>query len=97
MKRSYNLIMFDWDANKAEANLAKHGVAFEAAEGFDFVTSIIWPDDRADYDEPRWVAVGFIGSRLHVLVYTVRKGRTRIISLRRANSREKRDYDQAKA
>ncbi|MFE0752732.1 BrnT family toxin [Inquilinus sp. NPDC058860] len=89
--------MLDWDADKAKANLTKHGVAFEAAEGFDFATSVIRLDNRVDYGEPRWVAVGLIGRRLHVLVYTEREARFRIISLRRANSRERRNYEQAKA
>jgi uncharacterized DUF497 family protein len=89
--------VFDWDPDKAETNLAKHGVAFEAAADFDFTTSIIRLDNRTDYGERRWVAVGFIGRRLHVLVFTEREARFRIISLRRANSREGRNYEQAKA
>jgi len=89
--------MFDWDVDKAKANLTKHGVSFEAADDFDFTASVIRLDNRADYGEPRWVAVGFIRRRLHVLVYTERETRFRIISLRRANSRERRNYEQAKA
>ncbi|KGM30429.1 hypothetical protein P409_33090 [Inquilinus limosus MP06] len=90
-------MVFEWDPDKAETNLAKHGVAFEAAGDFDFTTSIIRLDNRIDYGEPRWVAVGFIGRRLHVLVFSGRKAGLRIISLRRANSRERRNYEQAKA
>lgn len=47
-------------------------------------------DDR--YEEPRWIAIGLIGTRLHVAVYTVRSGVIRVISLRKANRREERGY-----
>lgn len=90
-------MVFDWDPDKAEANLAKHGVAFEAIEGFDFDTAADTPDDRLAYGEERRRAIGFIGDRLHALIYTWREGRIRIISLRRANARERKAHAQAKA
>ncbi|TSD89083.1 BrnT family toxin [Mycobacterium sp. KBS0706] len=89
--------MFEWDEDKAAANLAKHGVAFEAVSDFDFATAIETLDDRFDYRESRWVAIGFIGTDLHVLVYTPRGTDVRVISLRRANARERKAYEQAKA
>ena len=45
--------------------------------------------------EARYVALGYIGDRLHYVVYTMRGGKCRIISLRKANSREIRQYAQA--
>ncbi|MBW8727280.1 MAG: BrnT family toxin [Inquilinus limosus] len=90
-------MVFDWDADKAEANLAKHGVAFEAVEDFDISTAVEVVDSRVAYGEERRRAIGFIGHRLHVLIFTRRGSRTRVISLRRANARERRVYDQAKA
>ena len=54
-------IMFEWDADKAAANLAKHGVAFERVHEFDWNTAQINMDDREDYGELRMIALGFIG------------------------------------
>ena len=80
-----------WDPAKNESNIAKHGVAFEAAEGFDWATALVQADTRFDYGEVRLRALGAIGVRLFVLVFTIRRG-VWIISLRRASKREVRDY-----
>ncbi len=63
------------------------------AEEFDWSTAIEVYDNRMDYGEERWIALGFIGSRLHILVYTTRIGAIRIISLRKANKRESEYYE----
>ena len=83
---------FEWDRLKRRANLEKHRVDFAAMYDFEWETAAIDFDDR--HDEPRWVARGFIGVVLHVAVFTERDGETRIISLRKANAREERDYAQ---
>ena len=80
--------MPDWDEDKRQTNLAKHGVDFAAVEGFDWSSAKSEPDVRADYGEERFESVGLIADRLHVLVFTTRGGRRRIISLRKANPRE---------
>ena len=85
---------YEWDENKRVANLAKHGVDFEEAERFDWSLAIEAIDDRTDYGEVRWVALGPIGDRLHVLTYTVRGENIRLISLRKANERERESYDE---
>jgi uncharacterized DUF497 family protein len=95
--RGYNSMVFDWDADKAKANLAKHGVAFEVVRDFDLGSAVEIIDSRMAYGEERRRAIGFIGDRLHVLIFTQRGGRIRVISLRRANARERKSYDQAKA
>lgn len=81
---------YDWDTEKAEANLAKHGVPFEDVYGFQWTTAIQQDDTRQDYGERRVMALGKIGDRDHILVYTLRAGRVRVISLRKANKREAR-------
>lgn len=63
-------MLHDWDQAKASENLAKHGVAFETVQGFDFDAAVVSVDDRQDYGEVREVATGPIGDRLHVLVFT---------------------------
>ena len=85
---------YEWDENKRVANLAKHGVDFIDAEDFDWSSAIETIDDRFNYIEDRWIALGFIGSRFHVLIYTMRGENIRLISLRKANKREKDYYEE---
>ena len=82
---------YEWDEDKRRANLEKHGIDFSAVYDFDWATATFLPDDRSG--EYRTKAYGLIEERLHLLVYTVRGDRTRIISLRKANSREVRRYE----
>jgi uncharacterized DUF497 family protein len=85
-------VTFEWDEAKAAANLALHGVAFDAARDLDWSSSVVLADDRRDYGEDRFIALGLIAARVHVCVYTVRAGHIRIISLRKANRRETMFY-----
>jgi uncharacterized protein len=50
-------------------------------------------DTRPDYGEPRFIALGLIGNRPHVMVFTPRGDMVRIISLRKANAREITRYE----
>lgn len=86
--------MYEWDPGKAAANLIKHGVMFDAARRFDWRTALVRPDAAHSQLERRYVAVGFIDERLHVMVRTPRRAAFRIIGLRKANDREKKLYDQ---
>jgi uncharacterized DUF497 family protein len=83
---------FTWDERKRAANLRKHGVDFAIAERFEFDTALIVVDDRKNYGEVRYRAIGMIDDRLHVLIFTARGALTRIISLRRANDRERANH-----
>jgi hypothetical protein len=85
---------YEWDENKRVANLAKHGVDFIDAEDFDWSSAIETIDDRFNYIEDRWIALGFIDNRLHVLIYAIRGENIRLISLRKANKREKDYYEE---
>lgn len=80
---------------KAAANLDKHGVDFAVAIDFDWTVALERPDERKDYSEPRWIAYAPIHNRLHAMVYTLRGDSIRIISLRKANSREVQGYEAA--
>ena len=81
-----------FDQAIAAANLAKHGVSLTEAAGFEWGTAVVWPDTRRDYGEARMVALGYIGLRIMALVFVDRPPEQpterRIISLRKANSRE---------
>ncbi len=83
---------YDRDDNKRRANREKHGIDFTAVYDFDWATASVEQDLR--HSEFRFVAYGYIGVRLHVVVYTDRGVRTRIISLRQADPGEVRRYEQ---
>jgi uncharacterized DUF497 family protein len=86
-----------YDPEKSARNEAERGLAFDLAEAFDWSTALIVEDTRKDYEEPRFQALGMIGEHLHMLVFTPRKGGVHVISLRRANRRERtRHATQAK-
>ena len=85
-----------FDPAKDAANLAKHGLSLSDAVGFEWATAVVWPDKRQDYGEPRMVALGYIGLRIMALVFVDRPPEQpterRVISLRKANSREVKRY-----
>jgi uncharacterized DUF497 family protein len=93
-----HLPVFGWDAAKAQTNWAKHKVRFEA------VIAAFLDEARIDFDvsqagqgEARRKTVGMIRGRLFTVVYTVRGETMRIISARRANTKEVKRYDQVRA
>ena len=86
---------FEWDEAKRIGNLRKHGVDFVRVLDFDWETAARFEDIRRPYGEERWLALGKIGERLHTLVYTIRLGRTRVISLRRSKRQEVAVYEKA--
>ncbi len=86
---------FEWDAEKAQKNLEKHGVRFEIASAvFIDPNRITVIDDRFDYGEERLVTLGQTYDGILVVVTTERdEGQViRIISARKANKRERRTY-----
>jgi uncharacterized DUF497 family protein len=86
---------FEFDPDKNRTNIALRGLSFELVVDFDFDSALIRVDDRRDYGEQRYQAVGLIGNQLYFLVFTMRARTLRVISLRRANKKEKRLYDKA--
>jgi len=81
-----------FDPAKDAANLRKHGVSLGAATGFEWESALTWPDARKDYGEARMSGIGYIGLRLYAVVFVDRAAVRRIISLRKANSREVQRY-----
>jgi uncharacterized DUF497 family protein len=84
---------FEWDEKKAQANLAKHRVSFlTAAEIFtnDILERI---DDREDYEEIRFIALGRVDTDVYRVVFTWRgKNLIRIISAQKASRDEREIY-----
>lgn len=73
--------------------MRKRGLAFSLVKDeFDWLTAAVIEDTRRDYGERRYRALGFIGARLHAVVYTPRATALQVISLRKANRREVRRY-----
>ena len=84
----------EWDSDKADSNLEKHGVSFEEA-----ATALLDPmalarEDAAAEGEPRWVLIGMSAQmQLLTVVYTLRRqDRIRLISARRATRKEAKHY-----
>ena len=82
---------FEWDPAKAKANIARHGVSFEAAQA-------VFADPQAlelldnSTEEERWRLLGRATSDILLVVYTERGDRVRIISARKASKREQEVY-----
>ena len=58
----------EFDPAKSEKNARLRGLPFHLVEEFDWETAIFWEDVRFPYAETRFIALGFIGGRLHVVV-----------------------------
>ena len=63
---------FSYDPAKSERNVAERGLPFHLAAEFEWGLALILRDGRKDYGEHRYLALGSIGERLHVLVFTLR-------------------------
>ena len=85
-------MLIRYDPAKSERNVAERGLAFDLAEEFDWSSALIVEDRRKNYEERRYQALGSIGEHLHMLVFTPRRGAVHVISLRRANHRERTRY-----
>ncbi len=85
---------YEWDPEKARRNFKKHGVRLsDAVTAFEDERALTIRDAYSD-DEERWITLGVDAcGRLLVLVYTWRGKRLRLISARRATSRERRQYE----
>jgi len=81
-----------FDPAKNERNVRNRGLSFELAAEFDFETALVYVDERRDYGETRYVALGLLDGRLHVLCFTEASDGIRVISFRKANSREVSRY-----
>jgi uncharacterized protein len=86
---------FEFDPVKSAANRDKHGIDFVDAQGlwrvFGITGRLAFPG------EERWMRIGRLGARVWSAVFTLREGRTRLISVRRAREDEVRSHDVAEA
>ena len=92
-------LTFEWDARKATANLASHGVSFdEAITVFADPLGRLEDDDRHSVSEPRLVLLGTSSAdRLLAVMFTERgPERIRVISARPATRSERRQYEESR-
>jgi uncharacterized DUF497 family protein len=86
-------VRFEWDEIKNQINIRKHGIDFrDAIDVFDHpvLTAI---DEREDYGEDRWIALGWMAAIVGVVVYVERDADViRIISARKATKHEVKRY-----
>ena len=89
-------MQFEWDEEKNQINIRKHGIAFNDAVDIFNHPLLCQVDDRASYGEERWIVLGCIHHLIGVVVYTERVGDIlRIISARKATKREIRRYEES--
>jgi uncharacterized protein len=81
-----------FDPNKDASNQRDHQLSLAFGERVLWGRVFEFSDTRFDYSEERLVCFGYVESRLHVCVYTVREDTVRIISVRKANDREIKKY-----
>jgi uncharacterized DUF497 family protein len=87
----------DFDPEKSCKNIHNRELPFELAAEFDWETALYAEDVRNAYPERRFVAMGYLGERLHVICFTPMEDGVRIISFRKANVREVRLYEKETA
>ena len=82
----------EFDSAKDARNIAERGLSLGDFAGFD-ADPVVIVDDRFDYGEVRYRAIGRIDGVAHMIVYTLRAGKMRLISFRRAHEKELRRYE----
>jgi len=81
-----------FDPEKNERNIRERGLSFELAAEFEFKTAYIEADSRREYGETRYIALGRLHARLHILCFMETTDGIRVISFRKANDREVKRY-----
>ena len=82
----------EFDAAKRTATLEARGLDMARADEVPAGATLTGEDDRRDYGEDRFITIGFLDDTMVVLVWTPRGGAHRIISMRKANERERTLY-----
>ena len=83
---------FQWDADKSAANESKHGITFLQAAQIFRGPVLKRPDDRKDYGEQRFIALGACDGEVLRVVFTERDGDIRLISAWKAGKHDRKKY-----
>jgi len=87
-------MIYEWDEAKNRSNFAKHGLDFEDAEEVFTGPCVTFEDSRFDYGEERLITLGLLAGRVVIIAHAQRGEATRIISMRKANRREQKIYQE---
>ena len=86
------MVEFEWDEKKRQANIRRHKIDFaDIYLVFEF-DRYLFPDDRFDYGEIRWVSLGLLFGEIVVVTHTETDEVIRIISVRKAERHEQEIY-----
>jgi uncharacterized protein len=85
-------LAFEWDDDKYELNIRRHGVDFERAALIFTGAMVEELDDREDYGEDRMIALGLAQGIVYRVTYTMRGKSYRLISAQKANKRDQDRY-----
>jgi hypothetical protein len=85
---------YEWDAAKRPGNFAKHGLDFADVELVFDGPCVTFEDSRFDYGEERLITLGLLAGRVVIIAHAPRGEATRIISMRKANRREQKIYQE---
>lgn len=85
---------YEWNESKRVVNLRKHGVDFGDCHVVFETDGALTIEDARDYDERRYITIGWLREHLVVIAHTVRDDTIRIISARKASTHEYRLYFQ---
>jgi len=85
---------YEWDKAKNSSNFAKHGLDFEDAEEVFTGPCVTFEDSRFDYGEERLITLGLLAGRVVIIAHAQRGEATSIISMRKANRREQKIYQE---
>lgn len=88
------IVKLDYDSAKRDATLEHRGLDFARATEIFAGVTFTQRDDRVDYGEDRFITFGVLDDRMVAIVWTDRGETRRIISMRKANEREKARYQQ---
>ena len=83
-----------YDPNKNKINIQRRNLDFDRVSDLDWDNAWIFEDNRNEYNETRFIAYSMLNERLHFVCFTETKDGIRIISFRKANSREVKRYEQ---
>jgi uncharacterized DUF497 family protein len=88
-------MQFEWDEAKNLENIRNHEIDFVDVPEMFKGSMLIELDERFDYDEDRWIGIGFLGNGIAIVVWTERQSDViRVISARRANRHERKRFEQ---
>ena len=81
-----------FDPRKNDDNIRERQLSFDEVSKLEWSSAVILEDTRKDYGERRFRVFGYIEERLYAVVFTPREDAVHVISFRKANSREVKQY-----